>query len=243
MTDTAGSKPARRASADSSGVGGNPSGARLGAIDVDVAESTEFAGVTAGASYRRDPDVQLMLRVKGGDDAAFAQLVENYQDRLVGLLTHLVGDRDAAEDLAQEVFLRVYRARRGYEPTAKFSTWLFRIAQNLASNARRGRKRRKEVGFAGSHETSDSRPQDVQLPEKSAFMPNRQVGRRELQLVVREAMDELNERQKLAVLLHRFEGMSYADIGETMELTPQAVKSLLSRARETLRGRLERYMR
>src|SRR5262245_36885773 len=89
----------------------------------------------------RDPDVRLMLRVKGGDEAAFEKLVQNYQDRLVAVLFHLVEDRGAAEDLAQEVFLRIYRARRGYEPTAKFSTWLFRIANNLASNLRRDQGR------------------------------------------------------------------------------------------------------
>jgi RNA polymerase sigma-70 factor (ECF subfamily) len=200
-------------------------------------------GTASGGSYLRDPDVQLMLRVRDGDDTAFSQLVVAYQDRLVGLLTHLVGERDAAEDLAQEVFLRVYRARKGYQPTAKFATWLFRIAQNLASNSRRGRRRRREVPFAGTREVSDSRPQEALLPEKSAFLPNRQIAKRELQDVVREALEELGERQKLAVLLHKFEGMSYADIAETMELTPQAVKSLLSRARENLRAKLEMYVK
>ena len=198
---------------------------------------------TAGGTYLRDPDVQLMLRVRDGDDAAFARLVEAYQDRLVGLLTHLVNDREAAEDLAQEAFLRVYRARKGYAPSAKFSTWLFRIAQNLASNSRRGRRRRKEVAFAGSSEVSDSRPQEALVTEKSAFLPSRQLAKRELAEVVREALEDLGERQKLAVLLHKFEGMSYADIAETMEMTPQAVKSLLSRARESLRAKLEGYVK
>jgi len=201
------------------------------------------AGTPDAGSYLRDPDVQLMLRVREGDDSAFARLVTAYQDRLVGLLTHLVGERDAAEDLAQEVFLRVYRARNGYVPSAKFSTWLFRIAQNRASNSRRGRRRRREVSFATSGEVSDSRPNEAMLAEKSAFIPNRQIARRELQSVVRDALDDLGERQKLAVLLHKFEGMSYADIAETMEMTPQAVKSLLSRARENLRTKLELYIK
>ncbi|MGE3316004.1 MAG: RNA polymerase sigma factor, partial [Planctomycetaceae bacterium] len=95
----------------------------------------------------RDPDVQLMLRVKEGDDAAFEQIVAAYQDRLVGVFWHVLHDLPAAEDLAQETFLRIYRARRGYEPTAKFSTWVFRIANNLASNSRRGKFRRKEVSI------------------------------------------------------------------------------------------------
>lgn len=207
----------------------------------DLAQPSD--GLTAGGTYLRDPDVQLMLRVRDGDDAAFARLVEAYQDRLVGLLTHLVNEREAAEDLAQETFLRVYRARKGYVASAKFSTWLFRIAQNLASNSRRGRRRRKEVAFAGSSEVSDSRPQEALVPEKSAFIPARQLAKRELAAVVRDALEDLGERQKLAVLLHKFEGMSYADIAETMEMTPQAVKSLLSRARENLRMKLEAYVK
>lgn len=207
----------------------------------DLAQPSD--GQAAGGMYLRDPDVQLMLRVREGDDAAFAKLVEAYQDRLVGLLTHLVNERDVAEDLAQETFLRVYRARKGYVPSAKFSTWLFRIAQNLASNSRRGRRRRKEVAFAGPSEVSDSRPQEALVAEKSAFLPSRQLAKRELAAVVRDALEELGERQKLAVLLHKFEGMSYADIAETMEMTPQAVKSLLSRARENLRMKLEGYVK
>ena len=85
----------------------------------------------------RDPDVRLMLRAKDGDQTAFTRLVANYQDRLVGILAHMLQNKEAAEDLAQRCFLRVYRARHGYEPTAKFATWLFRIANNLANNMRR----------------------------------------------------------------------------------------------------------
>ncbi len=195
-------------------------------------------------AYLRDPDVQLMLRVKEGDDRAFTQLVTAYQDRLVNVLTHLVRDQAAAEDLAQEVFLRIYRARHGYEPTAKFSTWLFRIANNLASNSRRNRGRRKEVTL----NVNDSgplgpRPGEKIIAEKSALMPARQLAKAEVRAVVREALETLGERQKMAVLLHKFEGMSYADVGDALELTPAAVKSLLSRARETLRVRLEAYIK
>jgi len=185
-----------------------------------------------------------MLRVKEGDDEAFTQLVKTYQDRLVGIFHHLLNDQEAAEDLAQDVFLRVYRARHGYEPTAKFSTWLFRIANNLASNTRRSKGRRKEVPL----NVRDSgplgpRPQEKLVAEKSALLPTRQLDRRELQANVRSAMETLNERQRIAVLLHKFEGMSYADIGATMEMSSAAVKSLLSRARENLRTKLEPYVR
>ncbi len=199
---------------------------------------------TAEYPHLRDPDVQMMLRTKNGDDEAFTQLVENYQDRLIGIFSHLLRDREAAEDLAQETFMRIYRARNGYEPTAKFSTWLFRIANNLASNTRRSKGRKKETPL----NIRDSgplgpRPEEKLIAEKSGMMPTRQLARSEIQAVVQEALAELNERQRVAVLLHKFEGMSYADIGETMELTTAAVKSLLSRARENLRVKLEGYVR
>ena len=200
--------------------------------------------VEAQSQYLRDPDVQLMLRVKDGDEAAFAKLVAGYQDRLISIFSNLVGSQEAAEDLTQELFLRIYRARHGYQPNAKFSTWVFRIANNLASNSRRSRGRRKEVQLKTSESGPlGTRPAEKLLAEKSALMPTRQLDKRELQEHVREAMETLNERQQMALLLHKFEDMSYADIGDAMEMSPQAVKSLLSRARETLRTRLESYIR
>ena len=194
-------------------------------------------------SYLRDPDVRLMLRVKQGDEGAFGELVEEYQSRLISIFFHLLRDQETAEDLAQEVFLRVYRARHTYEPTAKFSTWLFRIANNLASNSRRSKGRRKEVQLSlRDSGPLGARPAEQLLAEKSALMPTRQIANSEVRSMVRTALDALNERQRLAVLLHKFEEMSYADIGESMELSPAAVKSLLSRAREKLRLELEPYI-
>lgn len=196
------------------------------------------------SAYVRDPDVQLMLRAKDGDEAAFTQLVTAYQDRIVSIFTHLLHDQEAAEDLSQEVFLRIHRARNAYEPTAKFSTWLFRIANNLAHNSRRDSGRRKEVGFGG-HDSGPlgARPAEQLVTEKSGLMPTRQLDRQELQSIVKQALEKLNERQRMALLLHKFEEMSYTDIADAMELTPAAVKSLLSRARENLRQELEPYMR
>jgi RNA polymerase sigma-70 factor (ECF subfamily) len=198
----------------------------------------------AQSQYLRDPDVQLMLRVKEGDEAAFAKLVAGYQDRLISIFTNLVGSQEAAEDLTQELFLRIYRARHGYEPNAKFSTWVFRIANNLASNSRRSKVRRKEVQLkANESGPLGTRPAEKLLAEKSALMPTRQLDKREMQEHVREALETLNDRQQMALLLHKFEDMSYADIGDAMEMSPQAVKSLLSRAREALRTKLESYIR
>jgi RNA polymerase sigma-70 factor (ECF subfamily) len=192
----------------------------------------------------RDPDVRLMLRAKEGDQTAFTQLVAHYQDRLVGVLAHMLQSKDAAEDLAQEVFLRIYRARHGYQPTAKFSTWLFRIANNLANNLRRDTGRRKEVML----NVNDSgplgpRPGERLIAEKSGLMPTRQYDKTEMCSMVQAALATLNEKQRMAVLLHKFEEMSYTDIAAALEMTPAAVKSLLSRARDNLREKLEPYVR
>jgi RNA polymerase sigma-70 factor, ECF subfamily len=191
----------------------------------------------------RDPDVRLMLEVRDGSAQAFEELVLRYQSRLVTVLEHLVGTRDQAEDLAQEVFLRVYRARASYTPGAKFSTWLFTIANNVASTALRTRSRRREVSLAP--QDSSLRPAnrlETMVQASSGQMPARQLDKAEMRQVVRWAMESLNERQRMAVLLNKFEGMSYQDIAESMELTPKAIKSLLSRARENLREVLEPYL-
>ena len=190
-----------------------------------------------------DPDVRLMLQVRDGSAAAFEELMVRYQVRLVTILEHLVGRRGQAEDLAQEVFLRVYRSRERYSPEAKFSTWLFTIANNVALNARRSKSRRREVNVEPADSSGlGGAPLDQMALAASGQMPARQLDKTEMRDVVRLAVGTLNERQRLAVLLSKFEEMSYADIAEAMEMSPQAVKSLLSRARENLRVVLEPYL-
>ena len=190
-----------------------------------------------------DPDVRLMLRVRDDDAAAFEELVQKYQSRLVGILRHLVSDKDQAEDLAQDVFLRVYRARKRYVPLAKFSTWLFTITHNVASTALSKRSRRMEVNLTNSPSgTMPVRPLDTMAKEKSALMPARQVARDEMVEMMRGAIEQLGDRQRMAMLLSKFEGMSYQEIADTMELSTQAVKSLLSRARLRLKTILEPYV-
>ena len=184
-----------------------------------------------------------MLEVRDDSAAAFEELMLRYQSRLLSVLEHLVGSRDQAEDLTQEVFLRVYRSRKSYVPGAKFSTWLYTIANNAASNALRRRSRRREVSL----KVRDSGPMGNNPLEKavqasSSLMPARQLAKAEMQDIIQLALESLNDRQRMAVLLSKFEGMSYADIAEAMELTPQAIKSLLSRARVNLREVLEPYV-
>lgn len=198
---------------------------------------------SAQREYLRDPDVRLMLAVRDDDAAAFEELVLRYQARLVTVLEHLAGGRGQAEDLAQEVFLRIYRSRKRYVPGSKFSTWLFTIANNVALNALRTRSRRHEVQAAArTSGPMDAPPLDEMALAASGQMPARQLDKAEMREVVREALHMLSERQRLAVLLSKFEEMSYADIAAAMDMTPKAVKSLLSRARDNLRQVLEPYL-
>jgi RNA polymerase sigma-70 factor (ECF subfamily) len=191
-----------------------------------------------------DPDVRLMLQVREGSAAAFEALVEKHQKRLVMVLEHLVSDRTQAEDLAQDVFLRVYRARERYVPTAKFSTWLYTITHNVASNSIRKSSRRKEINLVTSPSGSmPVRPLDTMAKDKSNLMPTRLADQKEMEGVIREAIQSLGSRQRMAMLLSKYEGMSYNEIAESMELTTQAVKSLLSRARGNLKETLAPYLR
>jgi RNA polymerase sigma-70 factor (ECF subfamily) len=200
--------------------------------------------ITESAPASADPDVDLMLRTKAGDQAAFAQLVANYQDRLVGVMAPILSSRDAAEDLAQEVFLRVYRARHNYEPTAKFATWLFRIANNLLKNRRRDVGRRKEIELNCSDPgLSGPLPAWGVLAEESGEMPTRKADKSELCSMVQAALTALSDQQRMAVLLHHFEQMTYSDIAAALDMGPMAVKSLLARAHKKLRGKLEPYVR
>jgi RNA polymerase sigma-70 factor (ECF subfamily) len=194
--------------------------------------------------YRlQDPDVRLMLEVRDDNAEAFDELMMRYQSRLVTVLEHLTGRRDQAEDLAQEVFMRVYRARKRYIVGAKFSTWLYTIANHVASNALRSRSRRPEVNLvARPNDSTGIGALDRMALAASGAMPARQLDKAELREIVRAALSDLNERQRMAVLLNKFEGMSYADIAETMEMSPQAIKSLLSRARVNLKEILSPYL-
>ncbi|HYT90691.1 MAG TPA: sigma-70 family RNA polymerase sigma factor [Gemmataceae bacterium] len=200
------------------------------------------SGETSGQLALRDPDIRLMLRVRDDDPVAFGELVELYQHRLVTVMQHLVGNKEEAEDLAQEVFLRVYRVRKKYRPRAKFSTWLFTIANNLALNALRTRQRRPVVPL-NVHDSGPLGPRPAeQLVRDRAGQPGERIQQQELATIIQRALEGLNERQRVAVILNKFEDMNYAEIAEVMNLTTKAVKSLLSRARENLRQALKEYV-
>ena len=185
-------------------------------------------------------DVQLMLDVKAGDGTSFELLLHRYRTPLVNFLYRMVRNREQAEDLAQEVFLRVYRAREDYVPSAKFTTWLFRIATNLALNSVRDNRYQKlEVSIDApvtvDAEDGDERPLDV--PEKHPNIEQHLVEdtRRKM---IRHAIDKLPVKQSAAVLLHKYEVLVYAEIAILLNCSESALKSLLFRAYEALRVEL-----
>jgi RNA polymerase sigma-70 factor (ECF subfamily) len=199
-------------------------------------------GETSAQLALRDPDIRLMLQVRSDEPGAFEELVERYQHRLVAVMTHLVGNAEEAEDLSQEAFLRVYRARKKYRPRSKFSTWLFTIANNLALNSLRSKQRKPVVRLTVQDSGPlGARPAEQLVPDPGTG-PVQRVQKEELAERIRIALDGLNERQRMAVVLNKFEDMNYAEIAEVMGLTSKAVKSLLSRARMNLRAALSGYI-
>ena len=180
-------------------------------------------------------DVQLMLDVKAGDDASFDLLLQKYRTPLVNFLYRMVRDAATAEDLAQEVFLRVYRARKQYSPSAKFTTWLFRIATNLALNSvRDNRYRQMQVSLDVPAE-EDVAP--IQIPAKEMRIDEHMVERDRARMI-RQAVAALPEKQRVAVLSHKYEEMDYGEIAKILDCSESALKSLLFRAYETLRVQL-----
>jgi len=181
-------------------------------------------------------DVQLMLDVKAGDDASFDFLLQKYRSPLVHFLNRMVRDTATAEDLAQEVFLRVYRARKQYTPSAKFTTWLFRIATNLALNSVRDTRYQKlEVPIDAPTDSEDAAPRE--LPAREMRIDEFMVERDRAE-IIRRAINSLPEKQRAAVLLHKYEEMDYFEIAGILDCSEGALKSLLFRAYETLRVQL-----
>ena len=188
--------------------------------------------MTSVAALERD--AELMLRVRDGDSASFAQLLDRHRAPVVHFLYRMVQNQAIAEELAQEVFLRVYRSRASYEPTAKFTTWLFRIATRLALNYIRDRRYEK------AHDSLDDDKTDGlvrQLADRGASVEQNLLRRARFQ-EIREAIEALPGKQRAAVLMHKYEEMEYSRIASVLACSESAVKSLLFRAYETLRVRL-----
>jgi len=200
------------------------------------------AGLTPnlpGAEGLSDADV--MLRVKAGDQSAFDYLVQKYRRPLVNFMYRMARNTAAAEDLAQEVFLRVYRSRATYEASAKFTTWLYRIATNLAVNHARDTRHERPEATVSLDEPDEETGTTFELPDGGMTAEQTMI-RRERMLAIRGKVEALPERQRLAVIMHKYQQMDYKQIAEVLKLSESATKSLLFRAYETLRDQLKEFV-
>lgn len=186
-----------------------------------------------------DDDARLMLRVKKGDLDAFNSLITRYRNPVIQTLCRITGVYDDAEDLAQEVFLRLYRARKTYKVNAKFTTWLFRIVRNIASNAVRDRSRRRKIQVLSD---GLDKIADNMISASTQPGPEEIVSGRDLQERLKKALMLLSFSQRTAIVLSRLEGMSYAEVADIMENSEGAVKMLVSRAKKILARELKDYV-
>jgi RNA polymerase sigma-70 factor (ECF subfamily) len=189
-----------------------------------------------------DPDAALMLRVKQGDTAAFTALVEKYKQPVMNLAARTLRDQTEAEDLAQNVFVQVFKSAARYQTTAKFSTWLYTIARNLCLNEIRRRSRHPAESLDAPHPDQEDQPKH-QFEDTKNFSPPEKLLQGELVIKIEEAIAALPENQRTALLLCRQDELSYEEISEVLGCSLSATKSLIHRGRETLKERLKPYLR
>jgi RNA polymerase sigma-70 factor (ECF subfamily) len=206
-----------------------------------AANFTPAATPGAANSAESDSDVSAMLRVKTGDEAAFAYLVQKYRRPMVGFMFRFCHNPSTAEELAQEVFLRVYRSRTGYEPSAKFTTWLYRIATNLAVNHARDTRHERPENTVRLDEPDQETGTTPDLADDELSVEAKIVNRERL-AAIRGKVNALPERQRLAVIMHKYQEMDYREIARVLKLSESATKSLLFRAYETLREQLKEFV-
>jgi RNA polymerase sigma-70 factor, ECF subfamily len=206
-----------------------------------MAAGTPQASASFSTAVEGTSDAQIMLRAKAGDQSAFDYLVQKYRRPIISFMYRMARNTAAAEDLAQEVFLRVYRSRESYEASAKFTTWLYRIATNLAVNhARDTRHERPEVTVS-LDEPDEETGSTLELPD-GALTAEQAIVRRERLMAIRSKVEALPEQQKLAVIMHKYQQMDYKEIAEVLKKSESATKSLLFRAYETLREQLKEFV-
>ena len=258
--DTPGSRPANHSEADTSrppegdestqlsesdGVSTDVSSlANVGVVDRGL---LNFAGASSSSARplanaaEPNSDAEVMLRVKAGDESAFSYLVQKFRRPLIGFMYRLCHNPATAEELAQEVFLRVYRSRATYEASAKFSTWLYRIATNLAVNHARDTRHERPEKTVRLDEPDQETGTTPDLADES-LSAEEEILRRERLAAIRSRVDALPERQRLAVIMHKYQQMDYRQIAAVMKLSESATKSLLFRAYETLREQLKEFV-
>jgi RNA polymerase sigma-70 factor, ECF subfamily len=188
-----------------------------------------------------ESDVALMARVRDGDTDAFRTLIERHQRAVINTIHRAIGDAWEAEDLAQRVFLQVYRSAKRYQPTAKFTTWLFTITRNTILNEHRRRARHAAESLEALENPANTESVGWQAPDTTTPDPAQEVAERELQTKIMETVQQLPEAQRTAVILCRYEGLSYEEIARVLGCSVSATKSLLHRARLTLKEKLHGY--
>jgi RNA polymerase sigma-70 factor (ECF subfamily) len=192
---------------------------------------------TVGRSDEDTEDVRLMQLVAAGDTSAFEQLIERHQALVAGTVARMLGSNSDVEDIAQQVFIRVWKSARRYIPRAKFTTWLLKITRNLVFNELRRSKRHAHISLQ-----SEPGAEEVLLKDEKNPAPDASLLETELQRAIEEAIIQLPESQRMAVVLRRYEQLSYEQIAEVLDLSVPAVKSVLFRARTELRTRLSKYL-
>jgi RNA polymerase sigma-70 factor (ECF subfamily) len=197
------------------------------------------AGIAMAGGELTDADV--MLRAKAGDEAAFDSLVQKYRRPMVSFMYRMAHNAAAAEDLAQEVFLRVYRSRQSYEATAKFTTWLYRIATNLAVNHARDTRRERPENMVSLDEPDEESGRTLDVAD-GTLSAEEMLVRQERLAAIRQRVQGLPERQRIAVVMHKYQQLDYQQIAEVLKLSESATKSLLFRAYETLREQLKEFV-
>ena len=192
----------------------------------------------AGRSEEDAEDVRLMGFVARGDTAAFEKLIERHQSLVIGTVARMLGNNSDVEDIAQQVFIRVWKSAARYVPRAKFTTWLLKITRNLVFNELRRSKRR-----APSPVQTETTMEEMPIKDESNPAPDASLLEKELQEAIEKAIGELPETQRMAVVLRRYEELSYEQIADILDLSVPAIKSVLFRARTELRARLASYLK
>ena len=194
-----------------------------------------------GVSVEGRTDAEVMLMVKAGDDSAFNYLVQKYRRPMVNFMYRMAHNAAGAEDLAQEVFLRVYRSRESYEASAKFTTWLYRIATNLAVNHARDTRHERPESQVSLDEPDEESGHTLDLADGTPSVEENLMQRERL-AAIRQRVQALPERQRMAVVMHKYQQMDYRQIADVLKLSESATKSLLFRAYETLREQLRQFV-
>jgi RNA polymerase sigma-70 factor (ECF subfamily) len=198
-------------------------------------------GANTGLSGEGRTDAEIMLQVKAGDDSAFNYLVQKYRRPMVNFMYRMAHNAAGAEDLAQEVFLRVYRSRESYEASAKFTTWLYRIATNLAVNHARDTRHERPENQVSLDEPDEASGHTLDLPDGTPSAEESLMQKERL-AAIRQRVQALPERQRIAVVMHKYQQMDYRQIADVLKLSESATKSLLFRAYETLREQLRQFV-